>query len=182
MTVSAADGRALLPRTYLNQRSQAALAGQIFNPVVGFTPFRNMGRDYPWSLVTDNFEPRAALAWQPKFTSGILGRIFGDGKTVLRGGYWRFFDRLNGVQAVIDTLQSVGIGQPLLCQGPGLNAATASDCRGSSGTTPSTAFRIGIDGSTIPLRSEEHTSELQSPMYLVCRLLLEKKKKKERTK
>src|SRR5437762_6324398 len=27
-----------------------------------------------------------------------------------------------------------------------------------------------------PLRSEEHTSELQSPMYLVCRLLLEKKK------
>src|SRR5437762_6013151 len=28
-------------------------------------------------------------------------------------------------------------------------------------------------------RSEEHTSELQSPMYLVCRLLLEKKKKRE---
>src|SRR5437764_3203191 len=28
-----------------------------------------------------------------------------------------------------------------------------------------------------PRRSEEHTSELQSPMYLVCRLLLEKKKK-----
>src|SRR5437762_6609700 len=26
------------------------------------------------------------------------------------------------------------------------------------------------------MRSEEHTSELQSPMYLVCRLLLEKKK------
>src|SRR5437762_8780257 len=30
-------------------------------------------------------------------------------------------------------------------------------------------------------RSEEHTSELQSPMYLVCRLLLEKKKKKDIT-
>src|SRR5436189_4170317 len=28
-------------------------------------------------------------------------------------------------------------------------------------------------------RSEEHTSELQSPMYLVCRLLLEKKKKRK---
>src|SRR5437764_3231045 len=27
----------------------------------------------------------------------------------------------------------------------------------------------------IAVRSEEHTSELQSPMYLVCRLLLEKK-------
>src|SRR5258708_28186968 len=29
-------------------------------------------------------------------------------------------------------------------------------------------------------RSEEHTSELQSPDHLVCRLLLEKKKKKEK--
>src|SRR5256885_6112645 len=29
-----------------------------------------------------------------------------------------------------------------------------------------------------PARSEEHTSELQSPCNLVCRLLLEKKKKK----
>src|SRR6516162_10208525 len=31
-------------------------------------------------------------------------------------------------------------------------------------------------------RSEEHTSELQSPCNLVCRLLLEKKKKKEKIK
>src|SRR5690348_17600795 len=30
-------------------------------------------------------------------------------------------------------------------------------------------------------RSEEHTSELQSPVHLVCRLLLEKKKKKKNT-
>src|SRR5437762_4563921 len=35
----------------------------------------------------------------------------------------------------------------------------------------------GRDG----LRSEEHTSELQSPMYLVCRLLLEKKKNTNQT-
>src|SRR2546422_1555606 len=31
------------------------------------------------------------------------------------------------------------------------------------------------------LRSEEHTSELQSRLHLVCRLLLEKKKKKTQT-
>src|SRR2546425_3083717 len=31
----------------------------------------------------------------------------------------------------------------------------------------------------LPDRSEEHTSELQSLAYLVCRLLLEKKKKKQ---
>src|SRR3712207_7358249 len=35
---------------------------------------------------------------------------------------------------------------------------------------PATAPQLG-------LRSEEHTSELQSRQYLVCRLLLEKKKK-----
>src|SRR5437764_13288733 len=34
-------------------------------------------------------------------------------------------------------------------------------------------------GTSANRRSEEHTSELQSPMYLVCRLLLEKKKKKK---
>src|SRR5437763_11221430 len=38
----------------------------------------------------------------------------------------------------------------------------------------------GLRGSELA-RSEEHTSELQSPMYLVCRLLLEKKKKKKHT-
>src|SRR5690348_16629262 len=32
------------------------------------------------------------------------------------------------------------------------------------------------------MRSEEHTSELQSPVHLVCRLLLEKKKKKKKQK
>src|SRR5258707_11991923 len=41
----------------------------------------------------------------------------------------------------------------------------------------------GVLGDDIPdpleeARSEEHTSELQSRQYLVCRLLLEKKKKK----
>src|SRR3712207_8666813 len=36
------------------------------------------------------------------------------------------------------------------------------------------ADRLGIR----PVRSEEHTSELQSRQYLVCRLLLEKKKNK----
>src|SRR3712207_7431134 len=35
-------------------------------------------------------------------------------------------------------------------------------------------------GIGLRLRSEEHTSELQSRQYLVCRLLLEKKKKQHR--
>src|SRR3712207_8421905 len=39
-------------------------------------------------------------------------------------------------------------------------------------------FAAGIDEEDLhPSRSEEHTSELQSRQYLVCRLLLEKKNK-----
>src|SRR5260370_13940734 len=37
---------------------------------------------------------------------------------------------------------------------------------------------VNLRGSLKELRSEEHTSELQSHLNLVCRLLLEKKKKK----
>src|SRR5437764_9667494 len=37
------------------------------------------------------------------------------------------------------------------------------------------ASRIDAHANVAIRRSEEHTSELQSPMYLVCRLLLEKK-------
>src|SRR5574339_1319496 len=35
-----------------------------------------------------------------------------------------------------------------------------------------------VGAARVPKRSEEHTSELQSPLNLVCRLLLEKKKKR----
>src|SRR5437763_3482698 len=46
--------------------------------------------------------------------------------------------------------------------------------RGASLIDPTTSAHDRWDS-----RSEEHTSELQSPMYLVCRLLLEKKKKQK---
>src|SRR2546422_1692792 len=42
-------------------------------------------------------------------------------------------------------------------------------------------FSIGIEFSLRDLRSEEHTSELQSRLHLVCRLLLEKKKTIKKT-
>src|SRR5437879_11645069 len=46
---------------------------------------------------------------------------------------------------------------------------------------PFAGSRIQPQRNLKSLRSEEHTSELQSPMYLVCRLLLEKKKKRQRS-
>src|SRR2546425_5770458 len=48
--------------------------------------------------------------------------------------------------------------------------ATAAASRANS------KLRSASPGSAATLRSEEHTSELQSLAYLVCRLLLEKKK------
>src|SRR5437870_11539189 len=47
---------------------------------------------------------------------------------------------------------------------------------------PKNASRINVvGGKALADRSEEHTSELQSRGHLVCRLLLEKKKKKQIT-
>src|SRR2546425_1446606 len=43
----------------------------------------------------------------------------------------------------------------------------------------SLAPAAAVSDLALPLRSEEHTSELQSLAYLVCRLLLEKKKNKK---
>src|SRR2546426_2183746 len=54
---------------------------------------------------------------------------------------------------------------------------------GKRGVTPETAILLARFFETTAefwMRSEEHTSELQSPCNLVCRLLLEKKKKKSR--
>src|SRR5438477_3131603 len=41
---------------------------------------------------------------------------------------------------------------------------------------PLPMFVVGLELTEVPPRSEEHTSELQSHVNLVCRLLLEKKK------
>src|SRR2546422_5415851 len=43
------------------------------------------------------------------------------------------------------------------------------------------AALLGVKHRTGGVRSEEHTSELQSRLHLVCRLLLEKKKRKKTT-
>src|SRR3712207_7786250 len=54
---------------------------------------------------------------------------------------------------------------------------------GSTGSATISSFAIlsSLPRPPSPTRSEEHTSELQSRQYLVCRLLLEKKKKTTQT-
>src|SRR5689334_23909296 len=57
-----------------------------------------------------------------------------------------------------------------------------ADCHDGGWRTRARRNRSGCGRSVLaqPVRSEEHTSELQSQFHLVCRLLLEKKKKKKK--
>src|SRR5258708_15240797 len=80
-----------------------------------------------------------------------------------------------------------GVPAPLLPLGvraaegrTGLHAARITDSADPARLRVPTLIVHGPDDTFAP-RSEEHTSELQSPDHLVCRLLLEKKKKHVRT-
>src|SRR5438874_4334512 len=64
-----------------------------------------------------------------------------------------------------------------ICSAPPTEFFTARQASNSSGPSPESRFHFAL--TTRSTRSEEHTSELQSRRDLVCRLLLEKKKKKK---
>src|SRR5687767_15755227 len=71
-----------------------------------------------------------------------------------------------GIRCIIRSLTSVAVCAAL---------AGAAPAGGQEFPVPPNALRVASpDGRNV--RSEEHTSELQSLAYLVCRLLLEKKK------
>ncbi len=130
---------------YFERRREAALRGEIYNPEIAYSPVRAAGRKYPYDIDWDNFGPRVSAAWNPSFTEGFWGRLFGDRKTVFRGGYGLTYTRMNGVQLVMVPLLGVGLMQILTCSGPDITGA----CTGS--TDPTNAFRIGVDGSLVAL-------------------------------
>ena len=132
---------------FLANRQSSALAGQGFAPEIGFETVKNVngGTKYPYDPFYKGFSPRVSAAWNPRFSSGILGKVFGD-KTVIRGGYARIYGRTNGVDLVLVPLLGPGILQAVSC----LPASNGS-CAGQSSLTPATAFRIGTDGLTAPL-------------------------------
>src|SRR3712207_6852695 len=68
----------------------------------------------------------------------------------------------------------VNAGSPALIAGE-----SARKCRSRGVFALSNRGLAKSAATSCPVRSEEHTSELQSRQYLVCRLLLEKKKKQE---
>jgi hypothetical protein len=147
---------------YFKTKASMALQGQVYNPILGFSTIANItggSHKYPFNPFYGGLSPRAAIAWNPKYSDGILGKLFGDGKTVIRGGYGQIYSRLNGVGLVLIPLLGVGLGQPVSCIG----ASKSGQCLGSGGVTPTTAFRIGTDGLVAPIPTPSQT--LPQPSY-----------------
>ena len=152
--IDATSGQPFDAVTFLRQKEQAALQGQIFNPTVGYQSVGNAHRkvfDTDWS----NVAPRVAFAWNPSDKVPIFGRLLGDKKTVIRGGYAEIYDRSNTVQSVEIPMLGVGFDQNVNVKTPSCNAngAGGAGCNAGAGvaTNPGAAsFRVGVDGS-IPL-------------------------------
>src|SRR5687768_17740075 len=90
---------------------------------------------------------------------------------------------LLAVRCLVLALVGTALARPFGCQ-----QSTIASLAGSRAglhvfvidNSYSMAYEAGRPDAKTHLRSEEHTSELQSRLHLVCRLLLEKKKKKNK--
>lgn len=155
------SGQPIVASNYFAEKQSQALQGQSYDPLEGFAGVRTIGTGlkYPYNPVYNEFSPRVAVAWNPNYDSGILGKLLGHGKTVVRGGYGRIYGRLNGVNLVLVPLLGVGLIQPVTCQGP----SNTGQCLGSGNVNPTNVFRIGTDGNTAPLPSPSPT--LSQPFY-----------------
>jgi hypothetical protein len=151
-----ADSTFVHAADYLAKRKAAALAGQVYNPVLGFETTANLKTKYPYEPFKKGFSPRISVAWSPNFKSGLLGKLVGEGKTVIRGGYGRVFARLNGVNQVLVPLLGPGILQAVSC-GTVNRDGTCSLPTGAATINPNTVFRIGTDGLTAPLPTPSTT-------------------------
>jgi hypothetical protein len=130
---------------YVDRARAAALAGQPYNPQLAFQPVSNVGDSKYYQTDWSNLGPRLAATWNPPGESGILGTIFKQDKSVLRGGYGLVFDRTNSVQHIFAL--GMGYGENLAVLGPrcNVNGTPGPGCQ-PTGTTPSSAYRVGVDG------------------------------------
>jgi hypothetical protein len=145
------DGSLVHTDDFLAKRKAAALQGQAYAPILGFENVGNLKLKYPYSPFYGGISPRISAAWNPNFRSGFLHKIFGEGQSVLRGGYNLAYGRLNGVNLVLVPLLGPGPLQSVTCGAPLSN--------GTCGTasTVANAFRIGPDGLVAPLGSPTAT-------------------------
>ncbi|MBV8831367.1 MAG: carboxypeptidase regulatory-like domain-containing protein [Acidobacteriaceae bacterium] len=145
------SGHPITAEGFLSGVEQAALAGQPNAvPQVAFTTIKNVqgaSTKYPYNPFYKGFSPRVSAAWNPSFSDGILGALFGQNKTVIRGGYGRIYGRLNGVDLVLVPLLGTGLAQAVTCPSTQMN----NTCLATGTATPANAFRIGPDGLSAPL-------------------------------
>src|SRR3712207_8820261 len=71
---------------------------------------------------------------------------------------------------------SEGTAAPLSRRRPAAGEPADAPAPNGADTLVPRLAAVSLGAARLPHRSEEHTSELQSRQYLVCRLLLEKKK------
>jgi len=135
---------------YIQQKKAAAEAGDIFNPTLSYIPIKSSSRSDVFNVDYGDWAPRVSAAWNPSFDSGFLGRLLGQRKTVLRGGYGIAYDRVNTVQSVIIPMLGVGFAQTINVQAPGCAASgtPGAGCNVNN-TIGGSIFRVGRDG-TIP--------------------------------
>jgi len=144
-------GKLLTAKNYLDAKQQAALAGQALNSKLAYQPVRAAKRDV-FNTDWTNLAPRVSAAWNPTGGEGFFSRIFGNRRTVLRGGFGIVYDRSNTVQTVIIPMLGVGFAQTITVATPACNASgtPGAGCN-AAGTTPGASlFRVGVDG-TMPL-------------------------------
>jgi hypothetical protein len=146
-------GQQLDTMAYIHQREAAALKGQVFNPTVGFALVGNTGagQKYPYEPFYGSFSPRVAAAWNPNFTDGFIGKLFGGNKSVIRGGYSRVYGRLNGVDLVLVPLLGTGLIQAVQCRQNFMPVGGAAPLCGPNNPTVANAFRVGVDGNNAPI-------------------------------
>lgn len=60
----------------------------------------------------NNFAPSLGVAWSPSFESGIGGFLFGQNKTVIRGGYSHIY----GNDSIVTSINNAGVGNPGLAR------------------------------------------------------------------
>lgn len=141
--INATTGQALTAPGYLQAKEQAALQGNIYNPTTGYVPVNTAGKPV-FNTDWGNVAPRLSVAWNPSFSSGVLSRMFGDRKTVFRGGYSLVYDRESTIETVVIPMLGVGFGQTISSIMPQCPTCTAS-------SNPAVSdFRVGVDGN-IPL-------------------------------
>ncbi|HJZ99373.1 MAG TPA: carboxypeptidase-like regulatory domain-containing protein [Candidatus Solibacter sp.] len=135
--------------SFMGAKKDAALKGQVYNPTVSFATIQNVPTHpkYPFDPFYGGVSPRVALAWNPNFDSGVLGKLLGRGKTVFRGGYARIYGRTQGIRMAGVPANGVGIGQVMQCIGP----SRTGTCAGQGGVDINSVFRIGADGMSAPV-------------------------------